>query len=96
VARPLAQAGLLERGTEHGALVRALNALPNGRGNVVAIVGPAGIGKTAVLNMSRSDPDLATLQASTPSGHQATVEIATDSAGPDTPCLYMVHGWYTS
>jgi hypothetical protein len=46
--------------------------------------------------MSRSDPDLATLQASTPSGHQATVEIATDSAGPDTPCLYMVHGWYTS
>jgi AAA ATPase domain len=46
--------GLLERGTEHGALVRALNGLPAGRGHVVAVVGPAGIGKTAVGEMARS------------------------------------------
>ncbi len=54
MARPLALAGLLERGTEHGALVRALNGLPGGRGQVVAVIGPAGIGKTAVGGMARS------------------------------------------
>jgi len=46
--------GLLERGGEHRALLRALNALPGGRGRVVAVVGPPGAGKTAVAGMARA------------------------------------------
>jgi DNA-binding NarL/FixJ family response regulator len=46
--------GLLERGAEHRALVRALNALPGGRGHVVAVIGAAGMGKTAIGAMARS------------------------------------------
>jgi DNA-binding CsgD family transcriptional regulator len=53
-ARPLAIEGLLERSTEHRALLRALGDLPAGSGGVVAVVGPAGVGKTAVGAMAAS------------------------------------------
>jgi DNA-binding CsgD family transcriptional regulator len=46
--------GLLERGAEHHALLRALNALPGGRGHVVAVVAAPGMGKTAIGAMARS------------------------------------------
>ena len=46
--------GLLERGAEHRALLQALNALPGGRGRVVAVVGPPGGGKTAIAGMARA------------------------------------------
>src|SRR5688572_11262001 len=46
--------GLLERGAEHRALVRALSALPGGRGQVIAVVGAPGMGKTAIGAMARS------------------------------------------
>jgi DNA-binding CsgD family transcriptional regulator len=54
LTRPLEQHGLLERGSEHRALVGALNALPAGRGHVVAVIGAAGMGKTAIGAMARS------------------------------------------
>lgn len=54
VAKPLPLEGLLERGTEHETLVHALNALPDRRGRVVAVVGPPGIGKTAVGAIAQS------------------------------------------
>ncbi|MDA0158887.1 AAA family ATPase [Solirubrobacter ginsenosidimutans] len=54
VARPLELKGLLERGAEHSALVQAVNALPGGRGRVIAVVGPPGVGKTSIGAMARS------------------------------------------
>jgi DNA-binding CsgD family transcriptional regulator len=53
VARPLALEGLLERGDEHRAVVAALGALPE-RGQVIAVIGAPGIGKTAIGAMARS------------------------------------------
>lgn len=46
--------GLLERGAEYHALLRALNALPSERGHVVAVIGAPGMGKTAIGAMARS------------------------------------------
>jgi predicted ATPase len=52
--RPLPIEGLLERGTEYRALIRALTDLLSGRGHVVAVVGPAGVGKTAIGKVALS------------------------------------------
>ncbi|HEU4422866.1 MAG TPA: AAA family ATPase [Pilimelia sp.] len=48
-ARPAKQATLLERDRELDAIDRALAEAIDGRGAVVVVEGPAGIGKTALL-----------------------------------------------
>lgn len=53
IARPLERMGLLERGAEHHALLRALNGLP-ARGHAVAVVAAPGMGKTAIGAMART------------------------------------------